>query len=266
MAASARGSHLLTHGPHAILQDWLAWPLIGPEAETIPLRAREMFGDRAPLLATWISARSRITEDWLGESGAGEYVILGAGLDTFAWRHAAGQQVFEVDHPATQNWKRSRLRALGVPEPHGLVWVPVDFETDSLGERLARAGVQGESTFVSWLGVVSYLSLEAIEATLRELPPCSLAVSFGYPEEAWPPAVRRVSEIFRAIAARSGERPLTRFTSAQFAELLARRGFQVVRELGFEDVEPRYGLPALSVGCERIALATPWGGAEQPAP
>jgi methyltransferase (TIGR00027 family) len=256
MAASARGSHLLAHGPRALLQDWLAWPLIGPEAETIPTRASQIFGTHAPLLATWISARSRIAEDWLADSGAGQYLILGAGLDTFAWRQARGVRVFEVDHPATQDWKRSRLGSLGAPEPPGLVWVPVDFETESLGDALVRAGIGGRSTFVSWLGVVSYLSLEAIEATLRGLPPCSLAVSYGYPQEAWPPVVRELTERFRAIAAQSGERPLTRFTSDQFAELLAASGFQVVEEVGFEDVEPLYGLPALSIGCERVVLAT----------
>jgi hypothetical protein len=65
MAASARGAHLVTHGPRAVLQDWLAWPLIGAEAETMAAASRAMFGDYSPLLATWVSARSRITEDWL---------------------------------------------------------------------------------------------------------------------------------------------------------------------------------------------------------
>jgi O-methyltransferase involved in polyketide biosynthesis len=109
---------------------------------------------------------------------------------------------------------------------------------------------------VSWLGVVPYLSLDAIDGTLRGLPPCSLAVSYGVPEDTWPPAVRAVSQTFQAIAAEAGEPPRSRFTPERFAGLLSDRGFRVVQDVGFEDVEPNYGLPALSVANERIALAT----------
>jgi methyltransferase (TIGR00027 family) len=173
MTACARGAHLVAHGPRALLADWLAWPLVGPEAESMTVRSRTVFGDSAPLLATWVAARSRFSEDWLAASGAGQYVILGAGLDTFAWRQTGDVRVFEVDHPATQEWKRSRLDALGVPAPAELVWAPVDFEAESLTDGLSRAGLGAGDTFVSWLGVVSYLSLDAIRATLADLPPCT---------------------------------------------------------------------------------------------
>jgi methyltransferase (TIGR00027 family) len=145
------------------------------------VRSRTVFGDSAPLLATWVAARSRFTEDWLAGSGAAQYVILGAGLDTFAWRQAGRVRVFEVDHPATQAWKRSRLDALGIVAPAELVWAPVDFEAESLTDGLSRAGLDAGHTFVSCLGVVSYLSLDAIRATLADLPPCTLAVSHGTP-------------------------------------------------------------------------------------
>jgi methyltransferase (TIGR00027 family) len=256
IAALARGSHLLSHGPRAVLQDWLAWPLIGSEAETMRARARSAFGDSEPLLATWVAARSRFAEDWLAGSGAGNYVILGAGLDSFAWRQGGGVHVLEIDHPATQAWKRSRLQALAVPEPHDLTWLPVDFEVESVADALARAALGAGPIFVSWLGVVSYLSLAAIDATLDGLPPCSLAVSYGTPQDAWPEAVRAASQTFRAIAVDAGEPPVSRFTPDTFAALLADRGFRVVEDFGSEDVEPRLGLAALSIGNERVTLAS----------
>jgi len=116
--------------------------------------------------------------------------------------------------------------------------------------------VGSDQTFVSWLGVVPYLSLAAIEATLRDLPPCSLAVSYGVPEDTWPASVRAVSHTFRAMAVEAGEAPVSRFTPERFATILADHRFTVVEDVGSEDVEASYGLPALSIGAERIVLAT----------
>jgi methyltransferase (TIGR00027 family) len=259
MAASARGAHLVTHGPRAVLADWLAWPLIGAEAETMAAGSRALFGEYSPLLATWVSARSRFTEDWLAASGAQQYVILGAGLDSFAWRQTGGVRVFEVDHPATQEWKRSRLDALGIAQPAELVWVPVDFEVESIADGLGRAGLGDGPTFVSWLGVVSYLSLDGIAATLRGLPPCSLAVSHGTPRDTWPEDVLEVSKAFAQLAIGAGEPPVSRFTSDQFAALLGEHRFTVVERASADDVEPRWGLPALAIGNERVVLASSSG-------
>jgi len=256
ITACGRGSHLLRYGRRAVLEDWLAWAFVGSEAEAITARMRAVFGDSAQLLATWGSARSRFAEDWLDGSGAEQYVILGAGLDSFAWRQRGNVRVFEVDHPATQAWKRDRLEALGIPAPPELVWVPVDFEVESIADGLARAGLGPETTFVSWLGVVPYLSRDAIDATLRRLPPCSLAVSYGTPEDTWPPTVRGISLSFRAIAVNAGEPPVSRFRPDEFADLLTDCRFTPVEDRGFEDVEAHYGLPALSIANERITLAT----------
>ena len=255
MTACARGAHLLAHGPRAVLADWLAWPLVGPEAESMTVRSRTVFGNSAPLLATWVAARSRFTEDWLAASGADQYVILGAGLDTFAWRQTGHVRVYDVDHPATQAWKRSRLDALGVPAPTELVWAPVDFEAESLTDGFSRAGLSTGHTFVSWLGVVSYLSLDAIRATLSDLPPCTLAVSHGTPQDMLPDEVKAVSATFRSIAVRAGEPPLTRLAPEQFANLLGEHGFEILERVGYADVEPRWGLPALNIGNERVVLA-----------
>jgi methyltransferase (TIGR00027 family) len=256
LAACARARHLFVQGPRAVLADWLAWPLVGAAAEEIVAGIRGAFGEAEPLLATWLAARSRLAEDWLAQSGAAQYAILGAGLDSFAWRQAGAIRVFEVDHPATQEWKRARLRSLGIAEPDALVWAPVDFERQSIADGLAGAGIGARSTFITWLGVIPYLSLEAIESTLADLPPCSLAVSYGVPDDTWPDAVRAVTEIFAGMAAKAGEPLRSRFAPERFAALLSKHGFTVLDDAGFEDVEPRYGLPALSIAGERVTLAT----------
>jgi methyltransferase (TIGR00027 family) len=261
MAATARGWHLFNHGAGALLADWLAWPLVGGGAEGMLSEMLATLGDVVGPLAAWVAARSRLVEDWLAESGAEQYVILGAGLDSFAWRQGGGVRVFEVDHPATQAWKRSRLEALAVGVPADLVWVPVDFEVESVADGLERCGFRPRGTFVSWLGVTAYLSRDAIAATLRALPPCSLAASYA-------PGVRRsqgvgptrqdvrgASKAFQKIAAEIGEPVVSLFSPSEFAELLADHGFGLVEDVGPDDVGPRYGIPAVSMGNERVSLA-----------
>ena len=126
------------------------------------------------------------------------------------------------------------MEALAIGVPRELVWVPVDFEEESIADGLARGGVDSGNTFVSWLGVVPYLSFDAIRTTLRGLPPCSLAVSYSVPEETWPEPVRLASQKFGAIAQAAGEPPVSRFAPEQFASLLASCGFTVVEDVGPE--------------------------------
>jgi methyltransferase (TIGR00027 family) len=255
LVACARGWHLFGHGPRAVSADWLAWPLVGGEAEELMAGMRASFGDLADALSTWAAARSRQPEDWLAESRAEQYIILGAGLDSFAWRQDGGVRVFEVDQPSTQAWKRSRLKTLGIPEPPQLVWVPVDFEVESIDAALQRAGCGTGPTFISWLGVLNYLSLEAVRATLRALPPCWLAVSCAVPENMWRGENREASKIFQAMARDTGEPFLTLLTPVEFADVLADAGFALVEEVGPEDIEDRYGLRAVSIADERVVLA-----------
>lgn len=256
MVACARGWHLFDHGPRAVCADWLAWPLVGSEAEALMAGMRAAFGELTDPLSTWAAARSRQPEDWLAASIAEQYVILGAGLDSFAWRQDGGVQVFEVDLPGTQAWKRARLEALGIPEPPELVWVPVDFEVEPIDASLRRAGCGPEPTFISWLGVLHYLSLEAVRATLCALPPCSLAVSYAVPEDMWRGEGRAASQAFEAMAREAGEPFVTLLTPVEFADVLADAGFALIDEVGPEDAEDRYGLPALSIADERVVLAT----------
>lgn len=184
-------------------------------------------------------------------------MLLGAGLDSFAWRQPSRGRirVIEVDHPSTQAWKRSRIEALGIPVPSTLTWAPVDFEVESVAAGLERAGVNSAALFVSWLGVAVYLTREAIGATLRALPACSIAVSYNSPEGAWVGEAQAISTLFEASATAAGEPLVSLFTPDQFTALLDDHGFDVVEDIGAEEVEARYGPPAVSTINERIALA-----------
>ena len=254
MAAVARALHLFAHGPRSLLADWLAWPLAGADAETIAAASTAVLWEMQEPFMTWFAARSRITEDWLAASGAGQYVILGAGLGSFAWRQQSHIRVFEVDRPATQAWKAARVAALGLHVPKELVWIPVDFERQLLGEALAGAGVErAEELFVSWLGVIPYLTEDAITATLRELPPCLLTVAYVPSEDSWDAAAQPLGATFQSLVRESGEPWLSLLTRDQLATVLAGAGFSMVEDLGASDVQERYGLPA--VHHERIAMA-----------
>ena len=174
-AGMARARHQLIDGGR-VFKDPLALPILGRElAEQIARDPRaENFVARA--LRTPLVARSRLSEDTLLAAigrGARQVVVLGAGLDTFAYRRpaaAADVQVFEVDHPATQRWKRERLEEAGIAVPAGVRHVPVDFERDELGMALRAAGFDpAVPTAFSWLGVVVYLPHDVVMRTLRTL-------------------------------------------------------------------------------------------------
>ncbi|WP_031466685.1 class I SAM-dependent methyltransferase [Sciscionella sediminilitoris] len=120
----------------------------------------------------FFATRSRFAEEVIGEAvraGTRQVVFLGAGLDTFAYRNPFPElRVFEVDHPATQSWKRQQLAEADIPVPDSVTFAPVDFETDSLSDGLAAAGFdRGEPAIFVWLGVVFYLTQDAFQETLR---------------------------------------------------------------------------------------------------
>lgn len=166
-------------------------------------------------LVLLIATRARFAEDVIADAvrrGVRQVVVLGAGLDTFAYRHpyeGDGLRVFEVDHPSTQEWKRERLAAAGIPEPASLTFVPVDFESTKLPDGLAAAGFDASSPAAfSWLGVVQYLTDAAVYATLDLIAalPAGSDVVFDYsepPEEMAPEARERTA----ATRAAFGTRP-----------------------------------------------------------
>jgi methyltransferase (TIGR00027 family) len=253
VTALARSLHLLHYGHRALLTDPYAWPLVGADADAIVSATRPLVGDLEVPLTTWLAARARLTEDWLEAARAEQYVVLGAGLDSFAWRQRGDIRVFEVDHPATQAWKRARTEELGMPRPEPLRLVPVDFERDPLAPALAEAGLDRlRPTFVSWLGVVPYLTRPAIVETLSHLPRCSLAVGYVPPNEAQDEDARQVGAAMEDMVHTLGEPFLTTTTPPEFAGLVAEAGFTVVEDVGAHDIEPRYGVRA--VNYERMAL------------
>ena len=254
MAAAVRGAHLFQYGPRALLADWLGWPLAGADAEAFLTNRRGRLGNLEVPVNVWIAARSRLAEDWLMDSAAQQYVILGAGLDSFAWRQPKRVRVFEVDQPSTQAWKRNRVAALGMPTPAELVWTPVDFEQRQLRPALSKAGLDAtRAVFVSWLGVVPYLTPDAIVQTLRDLPNCLLAVGYVPPDSHRDEDAREYAAGVEGIVREAGEPWVTLPTPKEFAALLAQGGFTVIDDIGAHDIETRYGIPA--VHFERMTLA-----------
>ncbi len=232
--AIRRAAHQLMEDP-LILEDPLVLRLVGPGYERDMERASHKV---ARDFRGFMAARSRFAEDLLGEAfaaGVRQYVVLGAGLDTFAYRNPhAGLRVFEVDHPATQAWKRERLAEARIAEPETVTFVPLDFERRTLDAGLAKAGFDAaRPAFFSWLGVAPYLTRAAFDTTLGTIArlPKGTGVCFDYAlEPATLSALRR--PVFEALAKRvaaAGE-PFRLFFTPQALE----RG---LREAGFTRVE-----------------------------
>ena len=206
-----------------------------------------------PSLRPWrlfIAARSRFSEDTLAASvarGVRQVVVLGAGLDTFSLRnpHACqGVRVFEVDYPATQGWKRERLKQAGLAVPASLTFAPVDFERQSLADGLKVAGFHADSpAFFQWLGVVPYLTREAVSLTLdfiAGVPESEVVFDYAEPFENYP-ADRRVHvmEVAAGAAAR-GEPWLSLFDPAELSNMLRDKGFEGVEDLGMAEIADRF--------------------------
>jgi len=173
--AMRRAAHQLLDDPK-VFEDPVALLIIGKESASA-LQADPHQFEATPLssyLRAFVAARSRYAEDQLAvgvRRGVSQYVILGAGLDTFAYRNPYPEgvlRVFEVDYPSTQTWKRARLEEVGITLPGNLTFAPVDFETQTLEEGLRSVGYNpSKCTFFSWLGVTEYLATEVVMATLR---------------------------------------------------------------------------------------------------
>jgi methyltransferase (TIGR00027 family) len=242
-AAAARAAHLIVDDEPRIFTDPLAAALLGD-------RAGEFIGyHRAhgthPVLAgarAQVTCRSRYTEDRLADAvsrGITQYVILGAGLDSFASRGGRGKvRVFEVDHPATQDWKR-RI----APVRDNAEFVPMDFATGSLGDRLRDAGFDpGAPAFVSWLGVTMYLTADAIGKTLSGVGDFAagseIVVDYLLPADLRDDAGHAYADLVAPASAERGEPWLSTFSPDAMAAMLADRGFGLVRHVRQHDMVP----------------------------
>jgi len=205
----------------------------------------------------FIAARSRFSENSTEDGvarGVRQIVVLGAGLDTFSLRnpHAGlGVRVFEVDYPATQAWKRERLRQAGVAIPGSLCFAPVDFERQSLAEGLAAAGFAADRpAFFQWLGVVPYLTRAAIALTLNFIaaaPESEVVFDYAEPLENYPLDRRADVTAIAERAAARGEPWLSLFDPAELAGMLREKGFGTIEDLGMAAISDRlYG--ALKLG------------------
>jgi methyltransferase (TIGR00027 family) len=198
----------------------------------------------------FIAARSRFSEDTLATCvarGVRQIVVLGAGLDTFSLRnpHAVlGVRVFEVDYPATQHWKRERLKQAGLAIPASLTFAPVDFERQSLAEGLAAAGFQADRpAFFQWLGVVPYLTREAVATTLdfiARVPESEVVFDYAEPLENYPAERRENVMAVAANAASRGEPWLSLFDPSELSEMLRNKGFGLVEDLGLAQLTDRF--------------------------
>ncbi len=203
-------------------------------------------------LRLFIAVRTRFAEDALTgavSQGVRQLVVLGAGLDTCAYRAelAEGLQIFEVDHPATQAWKRQRLADAAIPIPGSLTFVPVDLERRSLGDALAAVGFDpARPTFFTWLGVVPYLTEQAVLATLGFMAGLSgsahVVFDYSNPPSSDPDqdqyAVMRAALAARLAAA--GEAFQCHFDTAALHGTLIGLGFSVVDDLGPALIRERY--------------------------
>ena len=247
-AARYRAAHQLLEGGR-VFTDPLATVLLGATRESLTGESAQQPAARGMRL--FIAARSRFAEESLAAAvarGVRQYVLLGAGLDTFAHRNPfadAGLRVFEVDHPATQGWKRTRLAEAGLTPPASLTFAPVDFERQTPADGLAAAGFDAaRPAFFAWLGVVIYLTREAVLETLRviaSLPAGSEVVfDYGVPRSAYPAAQQDYHARRDARMAALGEPWLTRFDPAEIAAELTALGFDELEDLSPREVARRF--------------------------
>ncbi len=263
-AAKWRAAHLLLDNDPKIFQDHLALGLSGVDSEAtllanidalITKAATRLGSELAQRVFRYSRAmmtmRSRYTEEALDraiECGVTQYVILGAGLDSFAYRQqelADRLQIFEIDHPATQQWKQKRLRELSVELPPNLTFIPIDFEKQTLTEGLCAGGYCLEKpAFFSWLGGTQYLTEEAVFSTLKQVaalvPGTELTFTYVISEAQLDGENQRLLAMHKAGAAARGEPWLSLFESAHLATRLRELGFTQIANFSPEQANARY--------------------------
>jgi methyltransferase (TIGR00027 family) len=246
--AMLRAAHQLIDGPPPLLDDSVIVRLLGAGTEE---HIRELL-DRyqsapARALRSHVLLRSRVAEDLLGEAvarGVTQYVLLGAGFDTFGYRQpewARGIDVVEVDHPSSQGEKRLLLRHAGVDVPGNVRFADVDLDHETLEAGLRRAGVAfDQPTFFSWLGVTMYLTREAIDAVLGTVASfargSAIVLTFAQPPEPDDMGGR----FFAERAAAAGEPWISYFRPDEIEALLRAHGFSDVQFLTRETAMRRY--------------------------
>jgi len=256
-AAAARARHLLRSAPivfadpFAIQLTSRPWRIICKNRFLDWLVFRRLLAVLHPIGAQ-ILARSRYAEDQLEKSiaaGTNQYVIVGAGLDSFALRRrdlATTLKIYELDHPASQLSKRDRLAKLAIDLPANLELTPVNFEQESVADALTRSSYTRERpAFYSWLGTIHYLTRDAIFRTLAAIASFAAVRSeivFDYriPRESVDPADIPVRDALDRFAARRGEPLITSLDPLTFPREVCDLGFELVENLSGREQQERY--------------------------
>ena len=250
MSATCRGAHRLHDAAPWVFDDPFALSLVGPAWPEILGAMATRFSE--PMLRQATASmvnRSRYAEDRLLAGAFAQYVILGAGLDSFAWRRPdvlRALRVYEVDHPATQAWKRERAEALALPTSDEHVFAPVDFESETLRHGLDAAGFDwSRPTLFSWLGVTQYLTTDAIRATLRTVAGSAPGSEIVFTYVPPPPFLDELGlefiEVVSNVAGERGEPFRTFLSPADARTLVEEHGDLEIREdLSRDDLHGRY--------------------------
>lgn len=245
-----RAMHVQVDPPPYVFEDEIGLRLADPDEGW--RRRPDMAAQATSRARASIVARARFIEDMVVKQagrGVSQYVILGAGLDTFAQRRpeiASVLRVFEVDQPGPQAWKRQRLIELGFGIPEWLRLVPVDFEAgQTWWEQLATAGFDAsQPAVVASTGVSMYLTQDAIEATLRQVaalaPNSTLAMTFMLPLEFIEPEERPQRQVTEKFARTAGTPFLSFFTPPEMLALAREAGFREVHHISAASLTARY--------------------------
>ena len=249
--ALRRAAHQLHDARPLVFDDPLAVSILGPEyreeLSRTPDKAKRPFSAG---LRAFMVTRARLAEDTLADAqaqyGVRQYLVLGAGLDTFAYRNPyTDVQVFEVDHPATQAWKLERLSTAKIDVPQSTTHVAVDFEKDSLTEKLDAAGFDMTiPTVTAWLGVVPYLTLEAFRDTTGLLGSFAAGseVIFDYsqPAEVLSPREQLMLKSLSERVALAGEPFRLFFTPESLQQELTIAGLEVAHDYNSREMTAKY--------------------------
>jgi len=246
--ALRRAAHQLYDAKPLVLDDPVAVAILGEAyAEELQRTPTKVTRRASAALRAFLVARSRYAEDKLVEAvaeGVAQYVLLGAGLDTFAHRNPHRKLlVFEVDHPATQQWKRELLAHSRLPVPENLVYAPVDFESQMLAQQLQAAGFDLRApAFFAWLGVVPYLTFEAFRATIEFIASrgrgSGLVLDYAQPRSALPFFEQLALDSLAARVKLAGEPFQLFFTPTEIASEL--KDFYNLEDLGSPELNSMY--------------------------
>ncbi len=246
--ALRRAAHQLFDSPK-VLEDPLAVRIVGREAAGSLSAIADRLSPPARYMRAFMAVRARFAEDELAlavRRGTTQFVILGAGLDTFAYRNPyPNLRVFEVDHPATQEWKRQRLHAENIAIPESVTYAPVDFNSQTLADGLHAANFQADKpAFFSWLGVTMYLDNRTVLDTLRFIhtmsPENGVVFDYTVPRHLLNTVGKLVFDAITSRVAKIGEPFRGFFVPAELEAALKQIGYRHIEDLNSDALNARY--------------------------